>query len=310
MRPPASQIVLVNGIEAWVTTNTGRFAISTQRYMPDVTYPEGWRSIVAFTHQPWPSWEFRLPDGTAIEHEVFVHRGCQRTALRWRRTAGSGACRLTVRPLLSGRDYHALHRENSLFTFDAIEQDGTVTWRPYDGLPPISSLSNGVYRAAPTWYRQFLYTAERDRGLDYIEDLASPGCFAFDVARNEAVLIFLVAKDRGNRRAHSPRGSPMLSVIGAPRRRTSSRRLRRLPGRWRTRPHVLAGFPWFTDWGRDTFIALRGLLLTTGRLAEAEIILADWAGLVSAGVLPNRRSDVATGWNTTLWTRRCGSLSR
>ena len=53
---------------------------------------------------------------------------------------------------------------------------------------------------------------------------------------------------------------------------------------------LLAGFPWFT--GRDTFIALRGLLLTIGRLAEAEIILTDWAGLVSAGMLPNRRSDV------------------
>jgi predicted glycogen debranching enzyme len=54
---------------------------------------------------------------------------------------------------------------------------------------------------------------------------------------------------------------------------------------------LLAGCPWFTDWGRDTSVALRGLLLTTGRLAEAETILAAWTGLVSAGMLPNRRSD-------------------
>jgi predicted glycogen debranching enzyme len=54
---------------------------------------------------------------------------------------------------------------------------------------------------------------------------------------------------------------------------------------------LLAGFPWFTDWGRDTFIALRGLLLATGRLKDAETILATWAGLISAGMLPNRRSD-------------------
>ena len=75
MCPPASRVVLVNGIEAWVDTEAGRYAISTQRYLPDVTYPEGWRSIVAFAHRPWPSWQFRLPDDTAIIQEVFVHRG-------------------------------------------------------------------------------------------------------------------------------------------------------------------------------------------------------------------------------------------
>jgi len=54
---------------------------------------------------------------------------------------------------------------------------------------------------------------------------------------------------------------------------------------------IVAGYPWFTDWGRDTFIALRGLLLATGRLAEAEQILLAWSGLVSEGMLPNRFPD-------------------
>ena len=73
---------------------------------------------------------------------------------------------------------------------------------------------------------------------------------------------------------------------------------------------MIAGFPWFTDWGRDTFIALRGLLLATGRLAEAASILADGPGTVSEGMLPNRRPDAATRWNTTRSTPRCGSWSR
>jgi glycogen debranching enzyme len=55
MHPPAGRVVLVNGIEAWVETEAGRYAISTQRYLPDVSYPEGWRSIVDFAHRPWPS---------------------------------------------------------------------------------------------------------------------------------------------------------------------------------------------------------------------------------------------------------------
>ena len=54
---------------------------------------------------------------------------------------------------------------------------------------------------------------------------------------------------------------------------------------------VAAGYPWFTDWGRDTFISLRGLCLATGRLADAGQILGAWAGCVSEGMLPNRFPD-------------------
>jgi len=291
-RPPAGRVVLVNGIEAWVETEAGRYALSTQRYLPDVTYPEGWRSIIAFAHRPWPSWQFRLPDSTVIEHEVFVRRGGEGTVLRWRRTAGSGACCLSVRPLLSGRDYHALHSENDAIAFDGVVQGANVTWRPYAGLPSIGAVSNGAYRAAPDWYRRFLYSAERDRGLDCVEDLASPGCFQFDMAREEAVLMFRV----GDGLAVSP--APLGAKLAAAERHRREALPDELAGasnaflvdgtQGRT---LLAGFPWFTDWGRDTFIALRGLLLATGQLAAAETILAAWAGLVSDGMLPNRRSD-------------------
>jgi predicted glycogen debranching enzyme len=54
---------------------------------------------------------------------------------------------------------------------------------------------------------------------------------------------------------------------------------------------IVAGYPWFTDWGRDTFIALRGLCVATGRLDDARDILMDWAGMVSEGMLPNRFPD-------------------
>ena len=69
---------------------------------------------------------------------------------------------------------------------------------------------------------------------------------------------------------------------------------------------IVAGYPWFTDWGRDTFIALRGLCLATGRLADARSILLEWADLVSEGMLPNRFVDQgdAPEYNTvdaSLW---------
>ena len=54
---------------------------------------------------------------------------------------------------------------------------------------------------------------------------------------------------------------------------------------------IVAGYPWFTDWGRDAFIAMRGLCLAIGRLDDARDILLDWAGVVSEGMLPNRYPD-------------------
>src|SRR3712207_1641222 len=66
----------------------------------------------------------------------------------------------------------------------------SVRWRPYADLPAIRAISNGRYDHAPQWYFKFLYLEERRRGLDCVEDLASPGVFRFDLTAGEAVLLF------------------------------------------------------------------------------------------------------------------------
>ncbi|TDH60125.1 glycogen debranching protein [Dankookia rubra] len=291
-RPPAGRVVLVNGIEAWVETPAGRFPITTQRYAPDILHPDGWRRITGFACRPWPCWTFTLPDGTVLAQEILVARNACETVLRWRRTAGTGPCRLSVLPLLSGRDYHALQRENGTFRFDAVVQGGNVAWRPHADRPAIAALTNGSYRHAPDWYRNFLYTAERDRGLDDTEDLATPGLFAFDLASPEGAAMVLRTGDGLAVRA-APHAEDLMRAERA-RRGTAapsfasvdSYLVDRAGGRT-----IIAGFPWFTDWGRDTFISLRGLVLGTGRLDAAEAILTAWAGTVSEGMLPNRFPD-------------------
>jgi predicted glycogen debranching enzyme len=160
-------------------------------------------------------------------------------------------------------------------------------------VPGIDARTNGAYRSEPEWYRSFLYTEERARGLDFEEDLASPGVFAFDLSAAGAVLILgtpgalpsgsaVQIFKRLRRTEHGRRGR-----LGSPLMRAGDSYLVRR-GTGKT---IVAGYPWFTDWGRDTFIALRGLCLATGRLADARSILLQWAGLVSEGMLPNRFVD-------------------
>src|SRR5512144_2668105 len=82
--PPAGRFVLVSGLDAWVETPRGRFALTSQRYTPDVVAPDGARRIEAFAAEPWPAWRFRLEDGTRVEHEVLSAHGAATTVLRWR----------------------------------------------------------------------------------------------------------------------------------------------------------------------------------------------------------------------------------
>ncbi len=291
--PPTGRVVLVNGFDAFVETESGRFAISSQAYAPDVTSPDGASRVVSFDAFPWPRWVFALPDGTRIAHELFVPKGSSAVALSWKLLSGTGRVRLEVRPFFSGRDCHALHHENPAFRFEAREDgSGGLLFRPYDGIPAVSVRSNASVVAVRDWYRNFLYAEERARGLDSLEDLASPALFRHSLDEGEAVWL---AAAEGHEVALGPGdAATALETLRASERRRRARfddPLDRAADAYVVRRGagctIVAGYPWFTDWGRDTFIALRGLCLATGRLAEAEGILLEWAGAVSEGMLPN-----------------------
>ncbi len=288
--PPTGRVVLVNGFEAWIEGRDGSFPISSQRYVPNVTYPDGISRIAGFTATPWPRWTFLDPAGLEVTQELMVHRDTGETVLRWRHMS-DGACRLRVRLLLSVRDYHALRRQDGAFDMRAIVRGGNVSWRPYPDHPAVAALTNGSYTHEPDWYRNFIYAQEYERGLDCIEDLASPGTFHWDLTSNDAVMVLRAGDGLGVRAT-----SYAAMLVEAEQARRAAMDPRRVAadaylvdrGNGRT---LIAGFPWFTDWGRDTFIAMRGLMLITGLLAEAEAILLAWSSTVSEGMLPNRFLD-------------------
>ncbi|CAE6907811.1 hypothetical protein R69608_03331 [Paraburkholderia nemoris] len=305
-RAPGGRVVLVNGVEAWLEANGQRYPLSMQRYMPDVIYPDLTTSLLAFDTDPWPTWRLQLDPHVTLIAEVFVSKATRETVLRWRlegavAASGAGAFNLKVRPLLSGRDYHALHHENSALNFTAqmSSDQACVNWQPYGDLPVINAATNGVYTHAPDWYRNFCYVRERERGLDFSEDLATPGVFSFNLADGEAVMILSASIESAAAESASTKPAVAhateLAHIEQQRRSALGPRLQRSADAYLVARNegrtILAGFPWFTDWGRDTFIAMRGLLIATERLDEAEAILLEWSGTLSDGMLPNRFPD-------------------
>lgn len=304
-QPPAGRFVLVNGFDAWVDSpGAGEHAgfeavpISTQRYAPDVIHPRGIERLASFEAEPWPRWTFRLPDGSWLVQEILVLNGTPTTCVSWRHESSRGKVHLSVRPFLSGRDPHALHRENGGFDFTPHAELGWIRWQPYRDVPAVVSGSNGTFRAEALWYRSFLYSEERARGLDDVEDLASPGVLEFELDGGEA--LWVLSADGIDAAPGAPRGAVEDFVRSArsaevARRAAMSSRLERAAAAYLVKRGggctIIAGYPWFGDWGRDTFIALRGLCFATGRFDDARRILVEWSGTVSQGMLPNRFPD-------------------
>jgi len=287
--PPTGRVVLVNGLEAWLDTGAGSFALSSHAYLPDVVHPDGVRHITAFSHEPWPTWTFRLPDGSEVVHELFVPHDTAAVVASWRlvRRGSPGHAVLRVRPLLSGRDQHALHHENPTFRFEPTASGDTLRFEPYPGFAT-AMRANGVYAHEPLWFRGFRYDEEGARGFPHVEDLASPGVFRFDLAASEASWIAAAgeappATAEELRQSERARRAAFLSPL---QRAADAYFVRR--GAYHS---IVAGYPWFTDWGRDTFIALRGLCLAGERVDIAREIALAWAKVVSEGMLPNRFVD-------------------
>jgi predicted glycogen debranching enzyme len=295
--PPAGRMVLVNGFDAEVETPSGRFAISTQRYAPGINSPDGATRLEGFDLATWPKWTFGLLEGK-ITQEFFVPYKSAAVVLRWRWEGDTNSpLHLRIRPFFSGRDFHSTHHENPAFRFTPEEIPAGQRWQFYDGVPAVTARSNGTYLHQPTWYRNFLYDEELARGLDAQEDLAAPGVYEFDLTAGPAVLIFsadglglplpvstspaALAEELDHSENARRLAFPTTRLLAA-----DAYLVDRAPGKT-----IIAGYPWFGDWGRDTFIAMRGLCLATGRLADAHAILTAWAGTVSEGMLPNRFPD-------------------
>lgn len=292
--------VLVAGLDAFVERGGGRIALSSQFYAPGVASPDGAARMEKFTSEPWPAWTYRVDGSLAVVCELFLPHGAQRAVMRWRSQGSARNAVLIARPFLAGRDFHALNRADGAATFESrVDPSGErVRWTRADGVA-IEALTNGAFESDPHLYRSFRYEAERERGFDFEEDLFSPGVFRFALDGGEAVLVFGDPLEAGDPPPAEPSAPTAIAAAWetaerARRSRFASRLersgdayiIRRASG-----PTVIAGYPWFADWGRDTFISLRGLCLATRRFDVALETLLRWTRFVSEGMLPNRFPD-------------------
>lgn len=297
-KPPSERIVLVNHLEEWLDIDGQTIPLSTNLY-PGAVHPSGYKRCIEFSTDPWPTWIFDC-NGITIQREILSIHGRDIVVARWK-LVGKKSLRalLKVRPKLTGRDYHGTHHENGSLSTEAQVGSGMVLWQPYSDLPPVRTFHSGGYRHEPDWYRHIQFPIERQRGLDAEEDWWSPGEFTFDLESGSAKTLALtsetidrldvaaLAKQEKSRRDTVRQAAPVADSLAGELWRAADMYISE-----RGMQHtVIAGYPWFTDWGRDTFISLSGLCLVTGRLDIAWQVIASFAALVSEGMVPNRFPD-------------------
>jgi predicted glycogen debranching enzyme len=297
-KPPGERFVLVNQLEEWLDIDGRSFPLSTNLY-PGTIHPAGYEHCVEFSTDPWPTWIFDC-NGTTVQREIFTVRSRDLVIVRWTLLGKENQqAALRVRPKLTGRGYHFTHHENGSLSTEAMIGDGRVAWQVYPDVPPVRAFHSGGYRHEPAWYRHVQFPVEEQRGLDHEEDWWSPGEFTIDlVSGSTQTLAFtseaserldvaaLTKRERAGRHQLKQTAPAADSLAGELRRAAEVYVSER-----DSRQTVIAGYPWFTDWGRDTFISLPGLCLVTSRLDVAWQVIASFAAHVSEGMVPNRFPD-------------------
>jgi len=319
LQPPAQRTVLVAKVEALAQYGGTSYGLGANEYADGTIDPRGFEHLDAFRLEgSLPVWEYTLGDALLEQRIVMVH-GENTTAVRF--TLLRGSLPLTLNPLCTYRDFHS-HGHGTGWMPRSTPVEGGCEIEAFSGARPYRVLlDRGAFMPAPAWYWNFRHRAERARGLDDTEDLFSPGTFSVELVPGETVTLWLttervapiggaLANASERRRQEQLLTAAALEgpdwvkqLVLAADQFVVQRSTQRDDEAGHT---VIAGYPWFGDWGRDTMIALPGLTLAAGRPEIAASVLRTFGAFVSQGMLPNRFPDAGETpeYNTvdaTLW---------
>ncbi len=292
IQPPTQRFVLLSKLEETLVVDGKRHELGVNTY-PGAVHPTGYELQSSFRLEPFPAFAWRVDDIEISKSVFLVHESNTVVVEYFLRAQGEDARRevkLEIRPLLAYRGYHELARRNGSFRTGYAVSEGLVTMAPYEHLPSLYMAHDAVeVEESGHWYYNFEYQEERARGLDFAEDLFQPYVLHFDLnARPQAAVIASleqpnIASVAQLRNAEVTRRKSLGGKLAAAADQFIVRR--------GARHSIIAGYPWFADWGRDTMISLPGLTLCTARSGIAREILEEFSGWISEGMLPNNFPD-------------------
>jgi len=278
--PPTGRMLLLSAIDAFVETNGNPVGISSNQY-PGAIYPDGIHYLREFSLGEAAAWLYRGA-GFAIERRIATHHGENAVTVVYT-NQGESRCRLKLRPLVCHRDHHGNFYEDPHYP-DRLDLQAESTIVEHGGVPLTLDHKGAIRTPVQGWYYRFEHARETERGLDPRDDLFCPCELTFDLLPGQSATI--VASTNGC-------GAPVSTKDDANSQEfRMSAILKQAAEKFfietTDRSTIIAGYPWFTDWGRDTMISLPGLCLATGRVKQARSILSAYSTQMFQGLIPNR----------------------
>lgn len=313
--PPTGRRVLVAQMIERATLRDGHTEhLHVQEWGGGTTDPRGDAWLECFRLEDTiPTWQYTVWDAK-IEKRVWMKQGQNTTFVTYSLLAGK-AVTLELKPLCTHRDHHAGTRAGEAPRVDALH-DGLEIRFPYSEPYFIRANAGEHFEGGDWWTNEFL-RVEAERGFEAIEDLYRAGRFVATLEKGQTLALAL-STDAGARatdwqaelEVERGRTKTLLERAGSEREPAWVKQLVLAADQFvvaRGQGHtVIAGYPWFGDWGRDTMIALPGLALATGRPELAGSLLRTFGRFVDRGMIPNRFPDAGETpeYNTvdaTLW---------
>ena len=314
VNPPTERYVMLSKMdEVLITHQNRRYELGCTKYA-NAIHPDGYIFLQEFNKELFPEFIYKA-NGITLKKTITAIHGENTTVVTYEVLKANTTFTLELNPLVAARDFHALTHANDHINPHTEFEANVLTAKPYHDIPSLHiSIPKGHFHPDSSWYFNLEYSKELERGQDGHEDLYSYGKFYIPMHKGDKIGIIISTE--------SPQGRDALALVEA----ETQRRLQlldetKLKGdkfspltlaadqfiveKGEGLKSVIAGYPWFSDWGRDTMISLPGLCLSTGRYDDARNILKAFAQHVDQGMIPNRFPDFeAAEYNTidaSLW---------
>lgn len=296
--PPTERMSLLSKLDETLIVGENRIELGTCDY-GDVVCGHGYKLMTSFQQSFFPEWIFSVGKIKLKKTIAMVH-GANTTLISYEVIDADRSFEMELLPLVAYRGYHELKKQDDYILTEGVFKQHTLKINAYEQAPSVYIQVPGAsYTANANWYYHFHYGVEQYRGMDDQEDLFSHGHFTVTLKKGSKLVVIASTDDcsqvDGNALliAESARRK---NILGKTSMSTVSGVLtlaadQFIVSRDKDLTTVIAGYHWFTDWGRDTMISLPGLCLATGRFDEAKKILKAFAQHLSMGMLPNRFQD-------------------
>lgn len=292
--------VLLSTLDETVIQHGQAFNLGIHKY-PGNYEPRGHKYIVDFEYEPVYTLTYRV-GGVLLKKEIVLVHNEPQVLIRYTLLEAHSETTLRLKPFLAYRNIHSLSKANMMANTKYQEVENGIRSKLYNGFPALNMQLNksNDFVATPDWYYNIEYMEEQSRGYDFREDLFVPGYFEFPIKKGESVIFsasvepVLTSRLKAKFQKLVDSRAPRDSFEHCMKYSASQFIVRRGKD-----TEVVAGYPWFGRWGRDTFIALPGVTLSAADdVKTCKDVLDTMTRQLNNGLFPNIGKDENAAYNS------------